>query len=288
MKQLIILIILLISSTIGLRAQTSNGRTSSLVSAENYFAALAKEQGIRNGFLKVSDIHTIVFRPDPVKAIEFYKAKQQDPGELNWTPVQAKISKSGDWGFTTGPYLYTSAADNSSYYGEYLSVWKANRTGVWKLAITLASPHPKSESKPELSFINPTDFKFFRQISPARLKQREDLILTTDRLLSTTLKKDISLGYDIFLSDESRLLFPGYEPVLGKQNIADFYSHQDFKIETEPLTADRSIGSDLAYTYGKARITKDGQTTEYNYIRIWESQEEFKWNVIVEIFSPAD
>src|SRR5690606_13198787 len=115
------------------------------------------------------------------------------------------------WGFTTGPYIHTSAGDNSMFYGQYLSVWKADRRGVWKLAIDLGSPHQKPQNKPELNFTDPKDFKFFRQLSPARLKQREDMIMTTDRLLSTTLKKNISLGYDTFLADEARLVFPGYE-----------------------------------------------------------------------------
>src|SRR5690606_34610955 len=141
------------------------------------------------------------------------------------------------------------------------------------------SPHQKPQNKPELNFTDPKNFKFFRQLSPARLKQREDMIMTTDRLLSTTLKKNIPLGYDTFLADEARLVFPGYEPILGKENISEFYSRHDFTIETEPIAADRSIGSDLAYTYGRARITQNDQTTEYHYIRIWESQEGFKWNI---------
>jgi len=288
MKQLSTLIILLIYGTITLHAQVSNGRVSSLVAAENYFAAIVKEKGIRNGFLKVSDNKTIVFRPYPVKAAEFYSKKQEDPGTLSWEPTLAKISKSGDWGFTTGPYIYTSAGDSSMFYGQYLSVWKANSRGVWKLGIDLGSPHQKPRNKPELHFTDPKDFKFFRQLSPARLKQREDMIMTTDRLLSATLKKNVSLGYDTFLADEARLLFPGYEPILGKDNIGKFYSGHEFTIETEPVAADRSIGSDLAYTYGRARITRDDQTAEYHYIRIWESQEEFKWNIIVEMFSPAE
>lgn len=52
--------------------------------------------------------------------------------------------------------------------------------------------------------------------------------------------------------------------------------------------ANRSIGSDLAYSYGTAQITRDNKTGKYNYVRIWESQEGYKWNVIVELFSPAD
>lgn len=268
--------------------QTTNGTVSSLVAAENYFAATVKEKGQREGFLRVSDAETIIFRPDPVKAELFYDKKQDDPGELIWEPSFAKISKSGDWGFTTGPFVYTDFKSDSKSYGQYLSVWRANKKGVWKLAIDIGSPHPKPEKEPELKFTDPQSGRFFRQISQARLKQRVDMILTTDKLFGTTLRKNTALAYDSFIADNARLIFPGSLPIEGKDKIQAFYSKEGIQIETEVTNADRSIGSDLAYSYGVARITRNGVVSKYNYIRIWETQEGYKWNVIVELFSPTE
>ncbi len=269
-------------------AQTTNGTVSSLVGAENYFSTIVKEKGQREGFLKVSDPETILFRPDAVKAVKFYADQQDDPGELTWEPSLARISKSGDWGFTTGPFVYTDNESTSRSYGQYLSVWKANKKGVWKLAIDIGAPHPKPLKEEPLSFTDPKSTRFFRQISAARLKQRVDMIITTDKLFATTLNKNTALGYDSFLADNARLVFPGFEPVNGKNKIQEFYGKQRMQIDTEVTGADRSIGSDLAYSYGTAQITRNGQTSKYNYIRIWESQEGFKWNVIVELFSPTN
>ncbi len=288
MKQYTILVSLLLSLVSNSFAQVSNGKVSSLVAAENYFAATVKEKGLREGFLKVSDGETVVFRPDPVKAEDFYNKKQEDPGELTWDPSYARISRSGDWGFTTGPYVYTSASDSTKSYGQYLSIWQANKRYVWKLALDIGTPHAKPLAEPALNFTDARNFKFFRQISQARLKQREDMIMTTDRLFSNTLKKNLSLAYNTFLGDEARLIFPGFEPVTGKENIRKFHEKQRLNIVTEPALANRSIGSDLAYTYGIAQVTQDNKTAKYNYVRIWESQEGFKWNVIVELFSPAE
>ncbi|MHB1178220.1 MAG: hypothetical protein ACYCZO_07800 [Daejeonella sp.] len=288
MKPYSILISILLSLISNSFAQLSNGKVSSLVAAENYFAATVKEKGLRDGFLKVSDGATVVFRPDPVKAEDFYSKKQEDPGELIWEPSYARISRSGDWGFTTGPYVYTSGNDSSKSYGQYLSIWQANKKYVWKLALNIGTPHGKPLAEPVLNFTDASNFKFFRQISQARLKQREDMILTTDRLFSNTLKKNITLAYNTFLGNEARLIFPGFEPVTGKENITKFHSQQGLNIVTEPAFANRSIGSDFACTYGIAQVTQDDKTARYNYVRIWESQEGFKWNVIVELFSPAE
>ena len=288
MKSCTIIITLLVSITLNSFGQASDGRVSSLVSAENYFAAKSKENGIRVGFLKVSDNETLVFRPKRVKAKDFYSKKQINPGELIWEPTYARISRSGDWGFSTGPYIYTAFSDSLKSYGQYLSIWRADRRGIWKLALNIGTPHPKTVNESRMDFKDPKDFKFFRQISPVRLQQREEMILATDRLLANALTKSTALGYNTFLGEEARLIFPGVEPIIGKENINKFIYEQGINIFSEPEVANRSIGSDLAYSYGSAQITSNNKTGKFNYVRIWESQEGFKWNVIVELFSPAD
>lgn len=288
MKSFAIIITLLVSITFKSFGQASNGRVSSLVAAENYFAAKAKENGVRDAFLRVSDNETLVFRPAAVKAEDFYDKKELDPGDLIWEPSYARISRSGDWGFTTGPYIYTAFSDSTKSYGQYLSIWRANKKGIWKLALDIGTPHPKPAKEIRMDFTDAKDFKFFRQLSPVRLKQREEMILASDRLLANALTKSTSLGYNTFLGEDARLIFPGIEPVIGKENINKFIYDQGINIFSEPALANRSLGSDLAYSYGTAQVTTNTRTSKYNYVRIWESQEGFKWNVIVELFSPAE
>lgn len=279
----IILFFLFVKNTF---SQTSNGEVSSLVAAENYFEGIAKEKGIRKALITVSDDETIIFRPGPVKALNYFEKQKADDSQLSWHPILAKISRSGDWGFTTGPYQYRS--DENLTYGDYVSVWKMNNKGVWKLAIDMGISHKKPLSEPKLMFIDPKSHRFFRQKSEARKQQREDMILTSDILFSKTLEKYDNLAYNVFIADEARLLFPGHEPIIGKRNIADFLRLKELEIQTEPTKADRALGSDLAYTYGQAKITRKGSITAYHYMRIWEVQDGFKWNVILEIFTPAE
>lgn len=269
-------------------AQLSNGKVNSLVAAEDYFSAFTKKNGAKAAYLKVSDGETIIFRPEPVKVKDFYSRGTIDaPGQLSWETVFAKVSRSGDWGFSTGPYTYTGEDAASPSYGQYLSVWKTNSKGVWKLALDLGIAHSKPSVIPELDFKDEKNLKFFRQRSPGRLKQREDMIITTDKLFSNTLLNNQSLAHDIFLADNARLLFPGEEPIIGKARVHYFLDKNQINIESEPLRADRALGSDLAYSYGTAFITRNKQISKYHYIRIWESQEGYKWNVILEAFTPA-
>lgn len=267
-------------------AQMSNGEVSSLVAAENYFAGVAKEKGTRKAFLEVSDDETVIFRPGPVKATKFFDKHKADEGELLWHPTLAKISRSGDWGFTTGPFEHR--LDEKSGYGTYVSVWKTNSKGVWKLALDLGISHPKPKKDAELSFFDASSARYFRQRSAARQKQREEIVRTSDELLSKTLAKYGNLAYNVFLADNARLLFPGSEPIIGKRNVTDFLRNQELAISTEVQEADRAKGSDLSYTYGTATITSKGTSKPYHYVRIWEVQDGHKWNVILEIYTPAD
>ncbi|MDP3467279.1 MAG: hypothetical protein Q8S11_03025 [Daejeonella sp.] len=288
MNRFSIIFSLLILISIDSIGQESNGRVNSLVAAENFFSAFTKRNGSKAAFLKVSDDESIIFRPDPVKVKNFYGRGTMDgPGELSWVPVYAKISQSGDWGFTTGPYSFLSGPNAEPSYGQYLSVWKTDFKGVWKLALNLNISHQKALIEPELNFTDPKNIKFYEQNSLARLRQRQEIITTTDRLFSNTLMKDQALAHDVFMAEDARFLFPGEEPIIGKARINNFVGKNQISIESEPLRADRAQGSDLAYSYGIAYITRNKIITKYHYVRIWESQEEHKWNVILEIYTPA-
>ncbi|WP_395803205.1 hypothetical protein [Daejeonella sp.] len=289
MKRYFSLLFLLLVLSKNNFGQQSNGRVNSLIAAENYFAAYVKDKGIRDAFLKVSDENTLLYKPNPVKAEAFFdKKSSNDHGKLDWSPSIAKISKSGDWGFTSGSYRYSTNINTPSVHGQYLSVWRTNVKGVWKLALRSEMIHPEPSNEPNLSFVDPKNFRFFRQIAEGRLKQREELILTSDKLFSKTLLDNQRLAYDTFFAEEGRLLFPGYEPIIGKTKVNNFLSRQQIRVETIPSVANRALGSDLAYTYGKALITRDGITKMFYYTRIWESQEGFTWNILLEIYRPAE
>jgi hypothetical protein len=163
-----------------------------------------------------------------------------------------------------------------------------NTKGVWKLAIDIGVSHPKPEKEVALIYSDPKSSRFFRQRSEVRQKQREEMVLTSDRLFSKTLQKYNNLAYNVFLADDARLLFPGHEPIIGKRNVTDFLRYQELEINTEVTEGDRATGSDLAYTYGTANIMKGGQNKQFHYVRIWEVQDGHKWNVILEVYSPVE
>ena len=287
MQKIIVYTILFALNT-GLALGQAVDKVGQLVSAENYFAAMAKEKGVKKAFLAVSDENTLIFRPGPLSAVKYFKKQSDSLGSLNWEPAFARISKSGDWGITSGPSTYRASDTSKIIYGDYVSVWKKNSKGVWKLAIDLGIHHKKPKSSPALVFQNARNEIYQRQHSGNRLQQRESVVLSSDQLMGTILKADDQIAFKEFIAEESRLLFPGHEPIVGKKAIMSFWQKQGFNLSSESIKADRSFSGELAYTYGNATVQHKGINKKYHYVRIWEVQQGYNWNVILDIYTEAD
>jgi ketosteroid isomerase-like protein len=67
---------------------------------------------------------------------------------LTWTPVKADMAASGDLGYTYGNYVFKSKNKEGKIvasYGKYMSVWKKQKDGSWKVVVDMgnSSPEPK-------------------------------------------------------------------------------------------------------------------------------------------------
>lgn len=260
-------------------------RVSQLINVETRFNELVEKKGLKRAFLSVSDNSTIAFRPGPKSAKSFYKSQPDSIGVLQLSPFYAKIAKSDDWGFTAGTYEFLSSdLSGKKFYGTYVSVWKKNQRGTWRLALDAGVSHKKPSKTITPNFVNPEDHKFIHQRSENRLKQREDIVLSSDQLLATITRADNRIAQNEFLTDDSWLIFPGNEPVIGKNAIMDFWKKNSLKAISVPQQVDRAYSGEIAYTYGTATIL----AKRYNYLRIWEVQPGYKWNVALELYTVAE
>ena len=280
MKNIAILSSLLIFGAIHSFSQTNNGMVNSLINAEEYFNVNVKKYGINITYLKIADPDCIVFRPNPNNATEFYSQQNQTSFYLSRKPEYAVISKSGDFGFTTGPYVFNN--DDKIDYGHYVSVWKANKKKQWKLVIDGGIIHEKPISVLELAYLNPSNRNYPKLIGPQKIQWREDIVFNTDILLGKSLNKSGNKSLQEFYDPKVRLYFPHQLPKIGKEETLKFISEQKLVVNSIPTFADRALSGDLAYTYGKAIISGKN----YNYIRIWQIDQQMKWNIILDACLP--
>jgi len=71
-----------------------------------------------------------------------------DAYQLTWTPEGARISTSGDMGFTWGHYTGASKDSNGGTIkteGRYMSVWKKQPDGTWKVELDASNEGPPAD-----------------------------------------------------------------------------------------------------------------------------------------------
>lgn len=101
-----------------------------VIAAERAFAADAAERGWAAAFRSHAAADAITLSPDPINAHEAL-ARVEGDGEttLDWRPAFAGVSRSGDFGFTTGPFLFRG---RDGIVGHYFTVWRRQPNGAWK------------------------------------------------------------------------------------------------------------------------------------------------------------
>ena len=113
-----------------------------LFNTENSFAAWSVEHGTKAAFLNFLDSNAVVFeKGKAVNGIDVWIKKAAGAGILNWRPTYGFISSSGDLGITTGPWTFQPKTTNDSVVasGQFSTVWKKNKGGVWKVVLDLGN-----------------------------------------------------------------------------------------------------------------------------------------------------
>ncbi len=259
-----------------------------VVTAEEDFVKLAARKGIKEAFLAVADPEGIVFKPDAVKITDFYGKIDKQPGTLTWTPKLARISANGDLAFTAGPYVYQNGkTEDDKVYGDYVSIWRLDQaTNKLKLLLDAGIQHPQSDKGQLLDVKEP--------VSEQRVVPSKDpfnpkkIIIDNDQQFNQGLKISALGTYKEFFLPEGHYYFPGFEPMAGIDKTMKFVANQAVSVTAQTIDAGRASSNDLAYSYGRARITKGNIVGNYNYVRIWEMDAKHRWNVLVEIFSAIE
>lgn len=256
-----------------------------VLEAEKDFNRLVSQKGIKDGNLAITEPDAIVFKPEQVSAKTFYTTSKKIPGKLTVTPKVARISANGDLAFTAGSYLIKDNGTDDTEFGEYLSIWRPDLGGKLKMIFNIDMQHPEPKDEQIVDFKDPVTAPQSNNKDPFNGR---NIIITNDKLFNSSLALSTLSAYKEFITLDGRLYFPGFEPVIGQDKVLQFINNRAITIVAINAGAGRAASSDLAYSYGKAKIKKGDITNNYNYIRIWEPDKSHKWNMLVEFFSPVE
>jgi ketosteroid isomerase-like protein len=102
---------------------------------------MSVENGMHEAFLHYIAEDGIVLRDNsfPVKGREsllsVFSERPDTTFILSWEPLFAKISESGDLGYTYGVYINTDKLTTEITRGTYITVWNKQQDGSWKFVL---------------------------------------------------------------------------------------------------------------------------------------------------------
>ncbi|MEJ8757687.1 hypothetical protein WG947_11800 [Pontibacter sp. H259] len=228
---------------------TRDKALESLANVERSFAATSVKKGFHQAFVEHMADDGIVFAPQPTNGKRLHAEAPASKAILNWYPAYADISASLDWGYTTGPYEFKANPEDAKPAGAgfYLSVWKKQPNGQWKVAVDMGNNFSPELIKEEV--YQPAVATKGKTIKGAKA----DLIT-----------KDVQKVQPYY--PETLIYSHGEYPVKYKNGSIEPASNVVYKT----LGHDISTAADMAYTYGSySQPTSKGEETG-NYLKVWK------------------
>jgi len=203
------------------------------------------------------------------------------------------VSRSGDLGYTTGPWEFRQNGidDKEVAYGNFVTLWKKQADGTWKVLVDLGISNPPPQTKPaEVQFAEARPAASGGKKADVAIEQAA--LLNADREFSrASEKKGVMNSYLAYATDDARLFREDKFPFIGKRMIRAALSESTGLLTWQPAKADVSSAGDLGYTYGtamrKAKGGDAGKVEYFNYLRIWKKQASGIWKVVLDVFNPC-
>ncbi len=257
-------------------AQTADA--APVVAAERAFAADFPAMGLAGSFTKWSTPDAIIIsRGQARTSAELFadapQVRQPDEPLIEWWPVFAGVSMSGDLGFTTGP-----AAQDGNRYGHYFTVWKRQPDGRWLWVYdggTGADPagQPGPDSEPRILPVA-TVGSDSPETALAEVEEAE-------AGLAAQSASNVKTAHLQYLAADSRLYVAAQSPAEGPDA---FMTALDGWPRTMAIGAMEGGGAsdagDMVWTYGPASWVRDGQPRHGHYVRIWQKRPE-GWRIVL-------
>ncbi len=293
MKRVSLLIILLtFTSIVSTQTRHQESPIAKMVDAERTFARTSKEKGTTASFLAFIADDGILFRPRAVKGKQWLTANPPPASDkrpwLHWEPSFAFMARSGDMGYTFGPWEYRSDIKDAEpvAFGHFLTVWAKQADGSWKFAVDLGISHPKpSSATPKLQLLD-RYHAASRAVSVNR--ERAGLIATEKRMLAAGTREGKQVAFfvnnattDVHLFRENKL------PFVGDMAAMEVLDPRPNAWTWDVEFADVSRSGDLGYSYGTYKLAALGErpAESGNYLRIWR-KDRGAWKIAVDLANP--
>lgn len=250
-----------------------------VVAAERAFAADGLALGIRDSFLKHAAPDGLVLQPEPVNAQAAFTPRPSAKGPpLVWWPLWAGIARSGDLGFTSGPYTYDGRPG-----GYYFTVWKKQPDGSWKWVFDGGPPSDMTGAAPQGS---PVTYLPLATAQAGSADRALEDVAQAEEKLAAAADTDLKAAYLAVMAPDGRLVGSPAKPATTPDAFAEELATRPQQVDFAPGGAAASRAGDLVWTYGEALWSEAGQNRRGHYVRVWQDRKD-GWKLVFDELLPV-
>jgi ketosteroid isomerase-like protein len=248
---------------------------ASLAAAESAFAAHSLREDMRAAFLAHFDTDGVTVRGGWIVSNDFLRARPAPQVVLDWRPQYVEVAPSGEMGLSTGPSKITGRKDPSAApsYGQFVSVWRRDAGGTWKVAVDLGIGHegPALWSEPLRARVSPTA----ASASAGTLAEAES------RFASLAHERGARAAYEALGASDLRFYRAGHPPVSGRAQALASPTMTDARDRWSVERSEVARSGDFGYARG-AYTPTGAQAPAGWYLRVWRREAD-GWRIVMDV-----
>jgi ketosteroid isomerase-like protein len=252
--------------------------TASLAAAETAFAAHSVREDMRVAFLAAFAPDGVFVRNGWTVAIDWLRDRPAPPIVLDWRPQYVEVAASGELGLSTGPWKITSKAkpESPAQYGQFVSVWRREGTGPWKVAVDLGISHPA-----EALWKSPLEVRKPGGAAPggAGLAEAEA------RFAADARARGLRAAYGIHGADNLHFYRSGQAPLTSRAAALNSVALTDEQVAWTIERTETARSGDLGYARG-AYLAQGNPAPLGWFTRVWR-REGGAWRIVMDVVNPA-
>jgi ketosteroid isomerase-like protein len=285
----ILIFLLVISSSVAAQEPDSSSALFQMREAERNFARASVMYGRNASFVENFADESIIFTDKWItNGKQFWKDLKVRPIVLKWEPEYMDIAESRDFGISTGPWEvqeyrpYTAPVAT----GYFLSVWKKQTDGNWKVILDAGSATPPRTGY-DHAFSFPvgadkpvTNPKLVNvELARAELTEREK------QFLAEWKTNPLPATYASFLAPDARIQYEVHFPTTNPDTINAWISQMHKTLTWQTVGSGAASSDDLGFTYGLFEMQDNPKGSKGHYVRIWKKQPTSEWTITLEMMS---
>ncbi|MBJ6760599.1 DUF4440 domain-containing protein [Myxococcaceae bacterium JPH2] len=212
-------------------------------------------------------------------------------GTIRWTPMRWDVSADGQIGYSVGQATVDlKGADGAAKqeHARYISAWKQQADGSWRVIATVRNPAKVALTPPEgFASSHTTASAAPRTLTSAAVLAEAFAADSAFSTLSTT--EGMGHAFSTYAAEDA-LLIAGATGLFGREAITKAYgplTKDKLDLRWEPVLGDAATSGDLAFTVGRAKVVEPGadgkpETDFVKYLTIWRRQPDGTWRYVTD------